>query len=145
MGSDFKVDKPPFNHPNEQAHREQIARYTRDCLHKTGITPFNNLAGTAFTPPQLTTNQNDYEPGPFSILRLSSTTPVTITGFAEVVAGRFLFLFNVGSSNITLANESASSEAHHRIIAGPGGTVIGANDHRILWYDEVSERWRMME
>lgn len=141
--SKLRILKPPVFGPDETNHRHQIAEYTRDCLHKSGITPFNGLAGIGYTPATLSTSQNDYDPGPFSIVRVQASTPVSITGFTEVFPGRFLWIINVGTSNITLANQSASSLAENRIITGTGGGVIlGADAHAVLWYDDTSQRWR---
>lgn len=145
MGHDIKVDKPPFAHPDEQAHRETISRYTRDCLHKSGTTPFNILAGAGFTTVQLTGNQNDYDPGPYTILRCSSSTPISITGFAETVQWKLLIFINVGTNNITLPHENAGSEAHHRIhTQSHASGIIQADQVTVLWHDEELNRWRQL-
>jgi hypothetical protein len=143
MPTNIGVHKPPYSSPNPEQHREQTARYVRECLHKSGITAANVLALEPFTPAQLTTSANDYDPGPFTILRISASTPVNITGVVGGFRGRVLLFFNVGSNNITLTNQDASSVAENRIITKTGGGVsIGANGQAAMWYDDVSQRWR---
>jgi hypothetical protein len=66
------------------------------------------------TPEQLTISQNNYVPGNYDVLRLSSASPVNITGIKNGVKGRFLHLFNVGSHAITLVNASVLSLAANR-------------------------------
>ena len=95
---------------------------------------------------QITANQNDYETGLGGWFRISSDAARTITGFLGGTDGRGFVLSNVGSFNITLANESASSAAAYRIITGTGADmVLLPNDDVWLLYDITSERWRVIE
>lgn len=70
----------------------------------------------------------------------------TITGFANVEAGRRVTIYNVaGGANISLANQSASSTAEYRIITGTVGTVAIQPDRcAILEYDGEDTRWRLV-
>lgn len=95
---------------------------------------------------QITANQNDYELGIGSMFRLSSDASRTITGFHGGVSGEGMIIVNVGSNNIVLANQSASSGAINRIITGTGANItLSADDVALLFYDSVTERWRVQE
>jgi hypothetical protein len=101
---------------------------------------------SVITPAQITANQNDYSPTGLATsvqLRLSSDAARTITGFALGSEGRILFIVNVGSFNITLANESASSIATNRMIT-KADLILTPNDFAIFRYDNVSQRWRVI-
>ncbi len=102
------------------------------------------LTGAA-SPAQITSNVNDYAPTGFataSVLRLQSDVPRTITGLAGGVAGRMVWLTNVGSQTITLATESASSTAANRFAFGALGFDLPAGGSLSIWYDTTSSRWR---
>lgn len=103
----------------------------------------------ALTPPQITADQNDYAPespatSRSSFWRLSSDATRTITGIANGYNGRFLTLWNVGSANIILANESTSSTAVNRILTGTGADItLAPNEGVDLTYDATTQRWRV--
>lgn len=145
MATSIKVNKPPYSHPNEQAHREQLARYADDCLHKSGTTPFNILSGIGFNT-DLTSSQDNFDPGPYSILCINADSGgYSITGFQEIMPGRFLFVVNSGSFSFTLQHENASSEEHHRIHTQNGSNIIVSSDSVVcLWHDATLDRWRQM-
>jgi len=96
------------------------------------------------TPSQITADQNNYVPGNYDILRLESDQAGrTITGFDGGVKGRFLRLFNVGSYEIILAHQSASSDPENRIISPVGfDIVVNAGGEIALYYDSTQEKWR---
>lgn len=98
------------------------------------------------TPSQITANQNDYNPtglSTASVLRLSSDASRDITGLAGGADGRVLLVFNVGSNNIVLKDESASSTAANRFALN-GDITLAADNSVILWYDATSSRWRAL-
>lgn len=97
----------------------------------------------ATTPAQITSNQDDYDPGDATFYRLDADAARTITGISNGSSGRHLILVNVGSFNITLENQSLSSIAVNRFITGTGADVVLAPDERVeATYDAVTERWR---
>lgn len=110
-------------------------------------------AGTGFpsfdlssenTPAQITANTNDYDPGNYDVLRLSSDAVRTITGFSGGMKGRWLFLWNVGSFSITLSHQSGSSMATNRILSSTGASVtLAPNGKAELYYDFTTKRWRL--
>ena len=98
------------------------------------------------SPAQITANQNDYEFEDAAIVyRLSTDASRTITGFLEPISEKMMVIVNVGSSDLILADQNASSAAVNRIITTTGADVtLGADASAILWYDGVTERWRQM-
>lgn len=96
------------------------------------------------TPAQITANQNNYDPGSYDVLRLTSDASRTITGLVGGMKGRRLTLWNVGSYNIVLAHQSSSSLAVNRIMSSTGANVtLSPNNKKELYYDFTTERWRL--
>lgn len=97
------------------------------------------------SPTQITADQNDYDPtngSVTSVWRLSSDATRTITGISGYRTGAFLSLLNVGSNNIVLSNQNASSSAANRFSTGYD-IVLAANQSATVWYDITSSRWRL--
>jgi hypothetical protein len=95
------------------------------------------------TPPMITADQNDYVPGNYDVLRLSSNAPWTITGFRGGVKGRFLRLVNVGAYEIAIAHESYLSTIGNRVRSSTGfNIVINAGGEIVLYYDFSVSEWR---
>jgi hypothetical protein len=97
------------------------------------------------TPAQITADQNNYNPTGLAtayVLRLSSDATRTITGLAGGADGRELILVNVGSQNVVLADEHASSTAANRFALDTSLT-LGADTAARLLYDSTSTRWRL--
>jgi hypothetical protein len=101
----------------------------------------------ATTPAQITSNQNNYSTLSFDTLRLATDASREITGFANGIIGKTLYIMNIGSFNIVLKHQSASSTSSNRMILGNAATdvTILPGDVRMLRYDEVSERWRLVQ
>lgn len=96
------------------------------------------------TPTTLAANQNNYTPTGIStaaVVRLSASVAVDITGLVSSTSGRIIALCNVGSFNITLKDESASSTAANRF-ALTGDIVLTPDSGVVLQYDATSIRWR---
>lgn len=97
------------------------------------------------TPATLTANVNNYALATAVVQRLSSDASRAITGISTNSQGRYLLLVNVGSFDVVLSNESASSTAAFRIITGTGaGLTVAPNGRVWLWYDSTSQRWRVI-
>jgi hypothetical protein len=80
-----------------------------------------------------------------SMFRVTPSAAWTLTGAFAVDSSRRT-IFNVSSTNtLTLAHESASSTAANRFIC-PNNTnyVIQPNAAVDIWYDSVSQRWRVI-
>lgn len=98
-------------------------------------------------PAQLTANQNNYDPGDFDVLTLTSDASRNITGISGGVEGRALYLNNNGTQNIVLVHQSALSSAENRL-ALPGavnhtmtGNTTGTRTRALLIYHD--SRWRL--
>jgi len=100
------------------------------------------------SPSQITANQNNYNPtglATASILRLTSDASRNVTGLAGGADGRLLIIYNVGSNDIVLIDESSSSDADKRF-ALPSDSLTLQIDHGILLqYDSTVSRWRTAE
>lgn len=98
------------------------------------------------SPAQITANQNNYDPGNYIVLRISTDASRNITGFDGGLQGRVLIIFNVGSQNVVLKNQDASSDADNRIATNTGADItISANEMAFLYYDSTTSRWRATE
>jgi hypothetical protein len=99
-------------------------------------------------PAQITANQNDYAPPGFAtatILRLTSDASRTITGIAGGTDGRVIIVYNFGSYNIVLANNSAGSVAANRIYTGTGSDyTLVPTASAMLVYEGGGGKWRLV-
>jgi hypothetical protein len=105
-------------------------------------------SSSIISPPSFAVNQNNYAPTGIqvaSVLRLTSTAVVSITGIEAPNTARWkkLIIFNVGGSNITLTDASASSLVGNRF-AMNGNLLLNPNEGAIFMYDQTSLRWRCM-
>lgn len=106
-----------------------------------GTTRFSLPADVA--PATLAANQNNYTPTGLagtSTLNLTASTPVQITGIAAGSAGDLLYIYNSGSSTITLVDESASSTAANRF-AFSTNVSLTAGAGVTLKYSTSLSRW----
>lgn len=96
------------------------------------------------TPAQITANMDNYTPGDYDALRISSDAGRNITGISSGKKGRVLWMHNVGAQNINLVHQSANSSVGNRIISPTGANItLGANDSARLYYDSTDQRWRI--
>lgn len=97
-------------------------------------------------PSQITADQNNYNPGGTSkYLHLNTDASRTLTGMtftAAQVDGQEHVIVNVGSNNLVLANESASSTAANRFKNSTGADItLSASQAADLHYDGTQSRW----
>lgn len=98
-----------------------------------------------YTPDTIGADQNDYQIGNYNVLRLSSDASRNITGIQGGRTGRWIIFINVGSNNIVLKNQSASSTAANRIISNTGADyTVNASSSTFVYYDAVTDRWRIL-
>ena len=111
-----------------------------DEVGKRGAIAF----GLSSTPAQITSDQDDYVfTGTF--LRLSTDASRTITGFAGGTDGKQIYVVNVGSNDLILADEDAASSAENRTISGHGVDItLDPDESAHLWYDLTSLRRRIL-
>lgn len=119
-----------------------------DTIPVTDIDAQIALTGV-IEPSALAANTNDWAPtgvATASTIRMSASSAINLTGLlAPAVDGTVVVLENVGSYNITLLPESASSAAANRF-ALPHAVVVGPNEAAVLKYDldGTTPRWRPM-
>lgn len=119
---------------------------------KAGVVGLNSSSTTggtyravALSPAQITADQDNYNPGGSSLnIRLSSDASRSVTGLSiSQVDGEHHYVWNVGSNDIVLANESASSTAANRFTTSTGANLtLAANKCALLIYDGTTSRWR---
>lgn len=96
------------------------------------------------TSASLGASQNNYAPTGLagaSVIRLTASTPINITGLTGGSDGRLMVLTNVGANAITLVDQSGSSTAANRFLFG-ANLALAANQSATLIYDSTSSRWR---
>lgn len=115
-----------------------------------GSTYVVNAAATTFslpgsiTPTQITSNQNNYNPtglATVSTINVSSDASRNVTGLAGGADGRIVIVYNNGTEDIVLVNESASSTAGNRFSLSQDITLEGKHCC-ILRYNSASSRWK---
>lgn len=100
----------------------------------------------AIVPSQITADQNNYNPAGLSTasqLLLDTDASRTITGLSGGAAGRLISIVNIGSNNLVLANESASSTANNRFGFGADIT-LASKQSVLLQYESTGTRWRQI-
>jgi len=98
------------------------------------------------SPAALSTDQNNYVPGNYDILRINATADITITGFAGGVKGRFLEILNVGNGRITYVDGSTSSLPANRFNLPYDNNVTQLPNARVrFYYDSTQERWTLSD
>lgn len=113
--------------------------------HVTTNLPLYDVANEN-TPASISTDQNDYVPGNYDVLRINATANVSITGISGGVKGRFLEIINVGTGRISFPDESASSVAANRIAAPYDQTVtLLPNARARFYYDDTQQRWTVAD
>lgn len=125
-----------------ELRREDLRNLKRDTLNFTAPIRFT----AAISPAQITGDQNNYAPAGLAtanVVRVSTDAPRSITGLAAVTGGGLLLFLNVGSFNLTLVNESASSTAANRFAIGADALVADGHG-TLLWFDATSSRWRIV-
>ena len=114
-----------------------------------GISRFREIDIVEASPATLTSSVNDYTgANGYSYVRVSSDATWDITGFAGGRPGKILVVHNVGSFNVRLMNQNASSGAANRMIMGPGAALadqtMTPNQTCILIYSGPDSRWRQV-
>lgn len=91
-------------------------------------------------------NNNDLDPGNATVLRLTGDAGGTsnLTGMAGGVAGRTIYLFNVGSPNFSFSLLSGGSTANNQFLGTSSfSTPLGAEACVLAVYDGTSNKWRI--
>lgn len=122
-----------------------VGEFTTGSQNGTGSTWRAKPLSTS----QITADQNNYSPAtPSYYQRWNTDASHNITGLtfstATQVDGQTHVIANVGSFNIVLINESASSTAANRFHNSTGADITLAPDNEVnCWYDATTARWRV--
>jgi len=98
------------------------------------------------TPTQLSASQNNYVPGNYDVLRLSSSRAVSLTGLRNGVKGRAIRIFNVGEYSIFIPHLSNNSLSANRFKLQGGKdpvylTSIEPSTNMEFYYDSTNQKW----
>ena len=110
--------------------------------HKHALDPVLILERS--DPTQLTANTNNWAlDEDYSNFYVDADAARNVTGIDGGVDGRFIFLHNDGSFDITLKHQDALSDADNRFLFSTGlDIILGGGDSIELVYDSVTARWR---
>jgi len=132
----------PGTNPDAAFQRAGQAATIR--VQGSSTTTAATLSTPALSPTQITADQNNYNPGTAWFQRWSSDASRNITGLVAGVDGQIIEIWNIGSQNIVLQNENASSTAANRFTTSTGADLtLAANKCAKARYDTTSARWRV--
>lgn len=122
-----------------------INRPSAGVVGFSGSSTGGTIRSAPISPTSLSADQNDYNPGVGMFYRLTSSLAVNITGMSiSQVDGQVCEIWNVGSNNIVLKHQSASSTAANRFICTGGADItLAADEVALLRYDSTTSRWRV--
>jgi hypothetical protein len=101
---------------------------------------------SVLTPAQITSNQDDYDPGSEMIWRLSTDASRDITGILAGSNGQLRLVVNQGGNDIVLKHQDASSSAANRFyLKGFADVTLSTRSAIWIWYDGATARWRDIE
>ena len=112
-----------------------------NCYEVVGTYGGGSTTYSSYTPTIWATTQNNYDPPDnVTILRVSSSSTISLTGIV-LEDNRIVTLRNVGSYPILLPHQSTSSTAENRILTQTGETIVLAPTETVtLWHDPTTDR-----
>jgi hypothetical protein len=142
---DASLEMAAINPSTATANTLGISTADNRLYYKDTANAVTYLSGpTSTSPAQITAARDDFNPGLGTFQRWSSDAARTVTGMVAGVDGEPREIWNVGSQNIVLANESASSSATNRFLTTSGADVtLTPNRCAIARYDSTTQRWRV--
>lgn len=115
-------------------------------VNGTSTTTPATFATPALTPAQITADQNNYNPGTGWFQRWSSDASRNVTGLVAGVDGQVAEIWNVGTQDIVIVHQSASSLAANRFInASAANYTVTPGQGVKVTYDAGSSRWRVYQ
>lgn len=126
--------------------------YPYNGVRSVGNLNASTFVGNVLSPTQIVANQNDYTPASnTAFLRVTTDASRNLTGLyyqtysgAAGAAGEMHYIWNVGSFNLVIVNQSGSSTASYRFASVTGGDLtIAPGEGACLWYDATTARWRV--
>lgn len=112
-----------------------------EALHNTATGRSESITQTALTT-HTTGLATTPQLGVGVLFQLSAASALTIPGFAGGYGGRVVVIQNTSAYTYTLAHESGTAQAEHRITSRTGASLTVAADAGIvLVYDDQTKRW----
>ncbi len=125
----------------------------RAAAKVVGFSASSGAGGTfravATSPAQITSNQDNYNPGGSSYFqRWNTDASRNITGMtfsAAQVDGQAHVIVNVGTQDIVLKHQTTSTAANQFLNSTGADITLTANQAADAWYDGTSVRWRVFK
>jgi hypothetical protein len=103
------------------------------------------FSGGSRTPAQITSNQDNYNPGGYAYLqRWSTNAALNVTGLTFTNPqenGQTHIILNIGSFSIVLKHDVTSTPANRFFCAGAVDITVPASRMAIVIYDSAAQRW----
>ena len=117
-------------------------------LYDNATASGGSIAYPAATPTILGANTPDLALNSSAFQRLSASAAYNLTGIAPPATashtdGRLIWLYNVGSFNITLKHSQTSTAGNQFVNEGGGDIVLGPNRVAQAIYDTTTAKWRV--
>lgn len=139
------IAQPTYDQYNEQSTRNDIETRLQSIEDKlrTLLTTYGTLALGEQGLTLANGSNNNVSSGVATYCRVTGPTGAfTITGLANGERGRLVLIRNTTTQDMTIANESASSDAANRIVTQTGSDVTTSGQGLVtLVYDSTSSRW----
>ena len=145
MADLLPLDGESYDQSNEQRARTTIEERLTDIEQRlyNSNTSYGTISLGMEEIDLVNGTNNNVPPGYATFARIiGPTAAFTITGILQGEFGRLLILRNTVAFNMTIANESGSSDAANRIFTQTGADfTTTAEGSVILIYDSIDERW----
>lgn len=132
------AEQNPFENPTVEIMKK-IETLEREVRRLSTLAPLFTVLNEN-SPAQITATQNNYAPGDYDVLLITTDAARTMTGISGGVKGRVLHIFNVGTvagRTLILPHNSASSSVGNRILTATAASVtLDVLDSVTLYYDD---------
>jgi hypothetical protein len=132
---------------DSEEHRRMIADYAvatgarADAMTPKDGSELTQMLKLDSTDVAITGDTNDLDLTGYSVVRVTTSALWSVTGIVAD-ANRLLIIINVGSNNLVLENQHASSAIANRLELSGSDRTLSPEETAILWYDPATERWR---
>lgn len=138
--SNYTPTPPPFDLKQlpEYTHRE-LRRVGDDLRDDADTVHYLTVATTESLSAAISAN---WRCSNSNVLRLSTSTTVTLTGIAYKDPLRLRTIINVGSGVAVLKSQGTESSASYRFLLSEAAWQLSANAAATIWYDPNTARHR---
>lgn len=144
IGSNRQIGWSSTTNVNSANNDTALERAAAKVIGLTdGSTAGATLRSVPLSPATITADVNNYSLAVGRFNRLATDASRTLTGLVAGVTGEEREIWNVGSNNLVLAHQSASSTDVNRFICtGAANITLAPDEQALLRYDGVTQRWR---